>query len=588
MLMKYRVRPTLRLFAALLAALLLTGSFTPASAASLPSGIEKGSIGGEIEQFVADHADTTAGMAVAVFDRDGMIYENSFGYADVENGVAVDADTVFEWGSTTKLTVWVSVMQLWEQGKIDLNADIRTYLPEGFLTNLRFDEPVTMLHLMNHNAGFQEVLTDLFLPEGSEIPDLASALALHKPEQIYAPGTVTAYSNWGAALAGYIVERVSGEAYSDYVHEHIFSPLGIEHTAIRPDLSDNPWVQEQRKELRCYTADVRPMEPDFYYISLYPAGMCTGTISDFSAFAQALLTEDCPLFDSPDTWHALFTPTASFGDTGVPRTSHGFWTLPYGVNVVGHGGNTAGCSSYLLLDLEDGVGSVVMTNQSGESVYNTELMELIYGSIRGADYDVPPQGVYRSARTILSGPLKLYSVGYTIFTSDDLEEFYSLRSENGLTVVSYPYSDMLQIPAGTLVLELGLLLLWVVGTLFSLLYLLSWPVGWGFRKITHRNKSITRRIRLRRAAALLHLAVLGLLAASVFRLLTYAPGGSYRWMPLYLVIGIAMAILLVLMLFSHEEDRNKKETALTAVTLIFLLAAIGNIIYWQLYMFWIF
>ena len=93
----------------------------------------------------------------------------------------------------------------------------------------------------------------------------------HEPEQIYEPGTVTAYSNWGVALAAYIVECVSGMSFADYVHQNIFEPLGMEHTAIAVNLSDNTWVQEQRSELECYTIDGELIEDCFYYITLYPA-----------------------------------------------------------------------------------------------------------------------------------------------------------------------------------------------------------------------------------------------------------------------------------------------------------------------------
>ena len=71
-----------------------------------------------------------------------------------EKKLAVDDSSVFEWGSTTKITVWVSIMQFWEEGKIDLKTDIKEFLPKDFLTNPKYDKPVTMLDLMNHQAGF--------------------------------------------------------------------------------------------------------------------------------------------------------------------------------------------------------------------------------------------------------------------------------------------------------------------------------------------------------------------------------------------------------------------------------------------------
>lgn len=262
---------------------------THAAEQTLPSGIEKVQLEAKVDEYVAKHERTTAGMAVAVFDGTDELFKKYYGYVDVEDQIAVSEDSVFEWGSATKLLVWVSVMQLYEQGKLELDSDISDYLPDGFLSNLSYDMPVTMLNLMNHNAGFQEVYVDVMVTDADYIGSLEEALRKHKPAQIYMPGTVTAYSNWGVALAGFIVEQVSGVSFSEYVHENIFEPLQMEHSALSLDLSDNEWVQQKRKELQCYTTE-RDLIPDcFYHITLYPAGMCTSTLDDFEKFAAALL-----------------------------------------------------------------------------------------------------------------------------------------------------------------------------------------------------------------------------------------------------------------------------------------------------------
>ena len=163
---------------------------------SLPSGIEKSKIGESIEAYVEENKDTTVGMACAVFDESGTLYEDYFGVEDKETGVEIDEETVFEWGSATKLMVWVSVMQLYEEGKLDLDTDIREYLPEDFLQNLNYDTTLTMKHLMNHSAGFQEVYLDIFWKEMDEMPELEEILRKTEPEQIYEPGTMCSYSNW--------------------------------------------------------------------------------------------------------------------------------------------------------------------------------------------------------------------------------------------------------------------------------------------------------------------------------------------------------------------------------------------------------
>lgn len=122
----------------------------------LPSDTFYDQIGQKIEDYYKEHERTSAGLATTVFDKDGnTLYQNNFGYMNKEKKLAVDDSSVFEWGSTTKITVWVGVMQLWEEGKIDFKTDIKDCLPKDFLKGkLKYDKPITMLNLMNHQAGF--------------------------------------------------------------------------------------------------------------------------------------------------------------------------------------------------------------------------------------------------------------------------------------------------------------------------------------------------------------------------------------------------------------------------------------------------
>lgn len=124
---------------------------------STPSGILYSKISNELDSYIKEYEEGLASCEVAVFDRSGVITSNYYGFSDLENQVEADAFTVYEWGSCSKLLVWTAVMQQWERGNLDLDADIREYLPEGFLTKLQYeDEKITMKNLMSHNAGFQE------------------------------------------------------------------------------------------------------------------------------------------------------------------------------------------------------------------------------------------------------------------------------------------------------------------------------------------------------------------------------------------------------------------------------------------------
>ena len=559
-----------------------------------PSGNSYEEIGSQIEAYVKEREKTTAGMAVAVFDGEGTIYKSCFGYADKENTIAVNDETVFEWGSATKLLVWISVMQLWEQGKIDLECDVRTYLSDGFMTNLNYDTPVTMINLMNHNAGFQEVYSDLFLKEGTEIPTLEEALRAHEPEQIYEPGEVTAYSNWGVALAGYIVERVSGMGFDEYVHQNIFEPLNMEHSALSTDLHDNEWVREQRKNLQCYTAEGELIPDCFYYISLYPAGMCTSTLADFERFGQAIADPSTVLFQHEDTWKELFSPTAFYGDSSIPSNCHGLWVLPYAVKTVGHGGNTAGCSSYLLIEPEEGIGVCVMTNQAQEEIYNEKMMEFVFGQFQEENYfESPremPEGIYRSARTVRKGPFKCLSLSY-VSGDWEKEEFWVYSSSDEIEKISYTYVDLLKVPIKVFVLEMGLFLLWLAALAFSLLSL----IVKGMRKLINWMKHReSKEIVLGRWSALcsvFQLILLILMSAAAYMISNYELSKRYIW--IFGVIGgfgivmVGMIIYGVIKFFGLFGKREKQSTGrkiYNALTVFFSIVTVINILYWNLYL----
>ncbi len=558
-------------------------------AAALPSGTEFGDIGAEIEKFVAVHESTTAGMVVSVFSGDQTVYTGCFGCADKENALAVDESTVMEWGSASKLLVWVSVMQLWEQGRLDLNADISGYLPAELCANRSFDAPVTMINLMNHNAGYQEVYADIFLKDADAVLPLEEALKAHMPAQIYEPGTVTAYSNWSTALAALIVQRVSGQDYCQYVHENIFEPLGMNDTALAADLSDNSAVREKRKELQCYTPDSELIPDCFYYVPIYPAGMCTSTIGDFEKLGKALLDENSPLFQSPGTWQTLFTPTNYLGESGVPSNYHGFWALGYGVPVVGHGGNTAGCSSYLLLDLESKTGAVIMTNQSGESVYNMKMPELIFGEYSAEKYfndnQGEPSGVYSPARTVRKGPFKIMSLSFE--DAEFVKELGSIWAADA-DKISMPYGDYLRVPTERLITELALTLLWVAAVVFSFFRVLIIVI----RKLVYKIKKNDTKIAMNGwslVVSLLQLAAIPLIAAVAIGTAEFLPASAYTWASAaFIPLILAMAVLFVLGIIKMSRaSLTGKQRACVIITLLALAAAVANFVYWEFFMFWL-
>ena len=177
--------------------------------------------------------------AVVVVVKDGkVLLQKGYGYADIATRKPVDPDTtLFRPGSVSKLFAWTAVMQLVEQGKLDLDRDVNTYL--DFAIPPYQGQPVTMRNLMTHTAGFEETAKYLIGAEPWAAPALDRYLKENLPERIFPAGKIPSYSNYGATLAGYIVQRVSGQPFADYIDQHIFAPLGMQHATVRQPLPAN-------------------------------------------------------------------------------------------------------------------------------------------------------------------------------------------------------------------------------------------------------------------------------------------------------------------------------------------------------------
>lgn len=499
---------------------------------ALPSGLPNHEIESIIDTYLETNKDTTAAVSIAVFRGQETLYKRGYGYANIENQIAVDDETVYEWGSVSKILVWVSVMQLWEQGKIVLEEDIREYLPKGYLTKLRYDKPITMLNLMNHNAGWEDTVFQMNAVDASSILSLEDALKVTEPHQVYEPDAAVAYSNWGVSLAGYIVERISGQKFFEYVQDNIFMPLGMEHSSMSPIYSDNQWVQSKLMENEGYTTDLKPLGDGLMFLNLYPSGSAAGTLEDFITFAKALVPNSQGskhLFEKSETHTEMYSPTLSYPGTDIDHVNHGFWSHEFNVQTLGHGGNTMMYSSYLMIDPISGVGLVVMTNQNNDMVHNHGLPPLIFGKLgkmaakdeRTSPYDI--EGLYYSARTIREGIGKMYTVlGLRQYTANSNGGFYAslfgmleIKGEqiapntffvtqkagsmemnsldrysysNGTRKLSAAYGDALEADASIKILIVAIAL-YAIAMLWSLITLLSNFVKFIIRKVKKRERT---------------------------------------------------------------------------------------------------
>jgi CubicO group peptidase (beta-lactamase class C family) len=188
----------------------------------------------ELETFVdgivvsqMDDLDPTAMMVTVV--RGNEAFAKAYGIADLETRRPADSTTLFRVGSISKTFIWLSVMMLVEEGKIDLDLDVNAYLTQ-FKIPETFDLPITMNHLMAHRAGFEDTYQYLLHPRHDV--SLAEGLGRAIPERVAPPGERTSYTNWGTDLAALIVANVSGMHYDEFVKRRILGPLGMESTTL--------------------------------------------------------------------------------------------------------------------------------------------------------------------------------------------------------------------------------------------------------------------------------------------------------------------------------------------------------------------
>jgi CubicO group peptidase (beta-lactamase class C family) len=170
-----------------------------------------------------------AGASVLVMKDGDILLKKGYGYADEKTKKSVDPNTtIFRLASISKLFTWVSVMQLEEQGKLDIDTDINRYL--DFEIRPAFGKPITLRNLMTHTGGFEEETRDIIITDPKWAVSLRDFLIQNQPRRLFPPGAIPAYSNYGVGLASYIVQRVSGEPFEQYVEGHIFGPLGMTHS----------------------------------------------------------------------------------------------------------------------------------------------------------------------------------------------------------------------------------------------------------------------------------------------------------------------------------------------------------------------
>jgi CubicO group peptidase (beta-lactamase class C family) len=309
-----------------------------------------------------------AGAVVVVVKDDHVLLAKAYGVSDVEKRTPVSAEkTLFRPGSISKLFTWTAVMQLVEAGKVDLDHDINEYL--DFKVTGYEGKPITLRNLMTHTPGLEERLKDLLLDDVSQLKPLDAVLKEAVPAAIYPPGTVPAYSNYGAALAGYIVQRVSGLSYDEYIEQKIFTPLGMHDSTFRQPVPEALKAQLSNGYLEASGSVVGyEVCPDA------PAGALSASGTDMGKFMMAHLNGgalpgggDAARILSDKTTELMHT-TTNTPAPNIDAMALGFYEQNRnGLRAIAHGGDLTAFHSDLILIPPAKVGLFMSFNSIGRN-----------------------------------------------------------------------------------------------------------------------------------------------------------------------------------------------------------------------------
>jgi len=318
-------------------------------------------------------------IAVALVDGQQIVWAQGFGYSDPDHRVDATAGTVYRAGSVSKLFSDVGIMQLVEQGKLNLDAPVSDYIPD-FHPHNPFGKPITLRELMSHRSGLvREPPVGHYFD--SHPPGLADVVhSLNETTLTYPPGAHTKYSNAGVTVVGYILQQRSGQAFAPYLESAILGPMGLETSGfeLTPNLSGS------LAKAQIWTYDGRLFPAPTFEIGTFPAGSLYTTVKDLGRFESVLFAggrgAGGPVV-SESTLHEMWTP--QFSTAAEPgRYGIGFALRDLdGHRLVGHDGAIYGFATSLAALADDKLGAVaIATLDSSNGVTDhivTEALKLM-------------------------------------------------------------------------------------------------------------------------------------------------------------------------------------------------------------------
>jgi serine beta-lactamase-like protein LACTB len=300
-------------------------------------------------------------LSIALVDDQKLVWARGYGFADAAKKKPATADTVYRVGSVSKLFTDLAIMQLVEQGKLDLDTPVTKYLPDFKPVN-KYDKPITLRMLMSHRSGLLREP-----PEGNYFDPAVTALdrtvrSLNRTELVYEPGTRTRYSNAGIAVVGFVIQETQGQRFARHLHNRVLDPLGMSHSSFEP----LPSLNERLAEAVMWGYDGREFPAPTFELGMAPAGSMYTTVNDLSRFLSALFAggkgsggQVIGAKTLEQMWTPQFVKEGEKNGFGI-----GFSIADLdGHKRVGHGGAIYGFATELAAFPDDKLGAVVVTSR---------------------------------------------------------------------------------------------------------------------------------------------------------------------------------------------------------------------------------
>lgn len=370
---------------------------TSAQAGSTPmSGAELAGMVTDLEAFVTRRMEElqVPGVAVGIVQGDDE-YAAGFGVTNLDHPLPVDSETLFQIGSTTKTVTATALMRLVEQGKVDLDAPVRTYLPDFRVADANVSEEVLVRHLVTHTGGW---FGDDFTDTGRGDDALAAYVSeMADLPQIAPLGRFFSYNNAGLSVVGRIIEVVNDQPYEDVIQEQVFTPLGMDHSYFFPEQVMTQAFTAGHAAPPDDPKGAPQVIPDWSFPrAVNPAGGIISSVEDqlrYARFHLGTLPSAGSVVLSADSRVAMQTPHGPGGSLGLYLLD-GFgvtWMLATlgGMRALIHGGSTNGQQSGFLLLPDDGFGITVLTNSESGAILAEEITLWVLDRLFGMSLPEP-------------------------------------------------------------------------------------------------------------------------------------------------------------------------------------------------------